>query len=245
MAKNRKILLKTKKNYTLNFSPKRRNKKTIKFVILHYTGMVSEKKAIKKLINEKSKVSSHYFIKKNGEIINLLPDTYEAWHAGVSKWKKLRSLNKYSIGIEIDNPGHKFGYKKFSNRQISSIITLLRYLKKKYNIKKENFLGHSDIAPERKKDPGEKFPWKFLSKKKLCIWHNLSDKKLKPLRVKKINLLDQSIFWKNLSRIGYDTKKEKSLVIKAFQRRFRQSLINGKADKECFFISKSLNNLSY
>ena len=131
MAKNRKILLKTKKNYTLNFSPKKRNKKTIKFVILHYTGMVSEKKAIKKLINEKSKVSSHYFIKKNGEIINLLPDTYEAWHAGVSKWKKLRSLNKYSIGIEIDNPGHKFGYKKFSNRQISSIITLLRYLKNK------------------------------------------------------------------------------------------------------------------
>ena len=148
------MLPKIEKNYTLNFSPIRRSKKTIKFVILHYTGMVNEKKAMKRLISDKSKVSSHYFIRKNGEIINLLPDVYEAWHAGISKWKKLRSLNKYSIGIEIDNPGHQFGYKRFSKKQIFSIVILLKNLKKKYNIKVENFLGHSDIAPNRKKDPG-------------------------------------------------------------------------------------------
>ena len=239
------MLPKIEKNYTLNFSPIRRSKKTIKFVILHYTGMVNEKKAMKRLISDKSKVSSHYFIRKNGEIINLLPDVYEAWHAGISKWKKLRSLNKYSIGIEIDNPGHQFGYKRFSKKQIFSIVILLKNLKKKYNIKVENFLGHSDIAPNRKKDPGEKFPWKLLSRKKLSLWHKLNDRKLLEFRMKKITSLDQIIFWKNLSRIGYYTKKDKPLVIKAFQRRFRQSLVNGKVDKECFFISKSLTNHSY
>ena len=239
------MLPKIEKNYTLNFSPIRRSKKTIKFVILHYTGMVNEKKAMKRLISDKSKVSSHYFIRKNGEIINLLPDVYEAWHAGISKWKRLRSLNKYSIGIEIDNPGHQFGYKRFSKKQIFSIVILLKNLKKKYNIKVENFLGHSDIAPNRKKDPGEKFPWKLLSRKKLSLWHKLNDRKLLEFRMKKITSLDQIIFWKNLSRIGYYTKKDKPLVIKAFQRRFRQSLVNGKVDKECFFISKSLTNHSY
>ena len=89
-------------------------------------------------INPKSKVSSHYFIKNNGEILNLIPDLYTAWHAGKSQWKKFKSLNKYSIGIEINNPGHENGYKKYSSRQIFSVIKLLRYLRKKYNNKKQN-----------------------------------------------------------------------------------------------------------
>ena len=158
--------LKITRNYSPNFSLKKRSKQKIKFIILHYTGMRDETLAIKRLCNERSKVSAHYFIRKNGEILNLVPDLYEAWHAGKSKWKKIKSLNKYSLGIEISNPGHENGYKKYNSEQIKSIIRLSKKLKQKYKIKKENVLGHSDIAPLRKKDPGEKFPWKLLNKKK-------------------------------------------------------------------------------
>ena len=119
--------------------------------MLHYTGMKNEFSAIKRLCNPKFKVSSHYLIKKNGEIINLVPDLYEAWHAGLSSWKNYRSLNKNSIGIEITNPGHQFDYKNFSKKQIYSLEKLLKYLIKNYQIKKECILGHSDISPNRKK----------------------------------------------------------------------------------------------
>ena len=96
----------------------------------------------------------------------MVPDLYVAWHAGISFWKKDRSLNSKSIGIEISNPGHQYGYKNFNKKQIQSIIRLSKSLINKYNIKIENVLGHSDIAPLRKKDPGEKFPWELLAKKK-------------------------------------------------------------------------------
>merc|ERR1712216_673528 len=141
--------------YSINFDLPKRNKKKIIYIVLHYTGMKKEAQAIKRLCDSKSKVSSHYFIKNNGKVLNLIPDLYTAWHAGDSKWKKFKSLNNYSIGIEISNPGHDHGYKKFSSKQILSIIALLRFLIGKYKIKKQNILGHSDIAPNRKKDPGE------------------------------------------------------------------------------------------
>ena len=153
-------------NYSPNFDLKKRKIKDIKFIVFHYTGMKNEKQAIRKLTDYDSKVSSHYFIKNNGEILTLIPDLHVAWHAGISHWKKYKSLNINSIGIEISNPGHNFKYKHFSKKQIFSIIKLSRFLLKKYKIKVNNFLGHSDIAPNRKIDPGEKFPWKYLSKKK-------------------------------------------------------------------------------
>ena len=153
-------------NYSPNFDLKKRKTKDIKFIVFHYTGMRNEKQAIKKLTDYSSKVSSHYFIKNNGEILTLVPESYIAWHAGISQWKKYKSLNTNSIGIEISNPGHNFKYKNFSKKQIFAIIKLSRLLQKKYEIKPNNFLGHSDIAPNRKIDPGEKFPWKYLSKKK-------------------------------------------------------------------------------
>ena len=124
--------------------------------------MRKESHAIKKLTNFKSNVSCHYFIKKKGETLVMVPDLYVAWHAGKSRWKNFKSLNKYSIGIEISNPGHYFGYNQFSKEQIQSLIKLSKMLIKKYKIRPNNILGHSDIAPERKKDPGEKFPWKSL-----------------------------------------------------------------------------------
>ena len=241
-----KIGQKLFKNYSINFSLPRRNKKLIKFIIIHYTGMKKESEAIKRLCDSNSNVSSHYFIKNNGELISLVPDLYVAWHAGKSRWKKFKSLNRYSIGIEINNPGHKNGYKNFSKKQISSLQKLLKYLIKVYNVNFKNVLGHSDIAPNRKKDPGEKFPWKNLSKKKLCLWHHLSEEQIRKHRKVNIKPIEQKKFIMNLSKIGYFEKdlikinKDKKNLISAFQRRFRQKLINGKIDKECLLISKSL-----
>ncbi|MDC3007000.1 N-acetylmuramoyl-L-alanine amidase [Candidatus Pelagibacter sp.] len=241
-----KIGLNLTRNYSINFDLKKRDKKSIKFIIIHYTGMKNESDAIKRLCNSKSEVSSHYFIKNNGDLLNLVPDLYNAWHSGKSSWKKFKSLNRYSIGIEINNPGHEFKYKKYSLKQISSLIKLLKVLKKKYKIKKQNILGHSDISPNRKKDPGEKFPWNKLARKKLCKWHTLDENKIKIYRNLKLNNNDEKLFLNNLSQIGYSKifstkyRIKKINLVKAFQRRYRQSLINGKIDKECLVISQNL-----
>ena len=242
-----KIGLKMATTYSTNFNLPKRVKNSIKFIIIHYTGMKKESLAITRLQDPKSKVSSHYLIKRNGEIINLVPDLFEAWHAGVSSWKHFKSLNKNSIGIEITNPGHQHGYKRFSKKQIFSLQKLLNILVKKYKIKKKYILGHSDISPGRKKDPGEKFPWEMLAKNKLSFWHNLDQKKIKKFREKNLTTrIDENLFLKNLHKIGYnDVKKFKShkntkYLTLAFQRRFRQSLVNGKIDKECLLISKNL-----
>jgi len=235
-------------NYSPNFNPKKRKASQIKFIIFHYTGMTTDSASLNRLTNSQSKVSSHYLIKNNGEVVMMVPDLYIAWHAGKSYWKNFKSLNKNSIGIEISNPGHNLRYKKFSKKQVQSILKISKFLIRKYKIKKKNILGHSDIAPNRKKDPGEKFPWKFLSKHKIGFWHNLSTKVLKENRKKKINILGKKNFYNNLSKIGYlikspkEIKKDKylNLVSKAFQRRFRQELINGEIDQECLLISHNL-----
>ena len=235
--------MKIKTNYSPNFDTRKRKSKDIKFIIYHYTGMKKEIDAINKLTNDKSKVSSHYFIKKNGRILVLVPDLYIAWHAGISSWKNFKFINKYSIGIEISNSGHDYNYKNFSKKQISSVLKLSNFLKKKYKIKSKFILGHSDISPDRKKDPGEKFPWKYLSQKKISIWHELKENQIKKFRKEKINELNQTIFVNNLYKIGYPkNKKIKYLgnLVKSFQRRFRQELVNGIIDKECLLISKNL-----
>ena len=238
--------LKITNNYSPNFNIPKRSKKKIKFIILHYTGMRNESLAIKRLCDPKANVSSHYFIKKNGNILQLVPDLYEAWHAGKSSWKKNNYLNKTSIGIEIHNSSHDYIYENFSTKQINSLKKLLRKLVQIYKIDKKNILGHSDIAPNRKKDPGEKFPWKDLSKIKLAKWHNFSEKKIRKFRLIKLTYNEENKFLKNLFKIGYNLSRssklgsEKKLIFKSFQRRFRQSLINGKSDQECLLISKNL-----
>ena len=233
-------------NYSPNFSFSKRSKKKIKFIIIHYTGMNDESLAIKKLCRFNSNVSSHYFIKKNGEVLILVPDQYEAWHAGKSTWKKYISLNKHSIGIEIQNPGHENNYQNFSLNQINSLKALLKDLVKIYKISPKNILGHSDIAPDRKKDPGEKFPWKILAKNKLAHWHNLNENKLKKHRKIEMNINKENKFFKNLEKIGYKKKNSRNIhlnnkfLVKAFQRRFRQNLVDGKIDEECLLISENL-----
>jgi len=236
-------------HYSPNFNSKKRKKRKIKFLILHYTGMRKESLALKRLCNTTSNVSCHYFLKKNGKILTLVPNLYEAWHAGLSKWKDIKSLNKYSIGIEIQNPGHEHGYKSFSKKQIKSLKILLKYLINEFNISYKNILGHSDIAPNRKKDPGEKFPWKDLAEEKLALWHKLNLIKIKTFRKLRVTIEEEKLFYKNLIKIGYakieknNFKNNQVLLIKAFQRRFRQELINGKIDQECLLISKNLIKL--
>ena len=240
--------LKIYSNYSPNFDLIKRHKTQIKFLIFHYTGMKKEIEAINKLTNFKSDVSCHYFIKSNGKTSVMVPDLYVAWHAGKSRWKYYKSLNRYSIGIEISNPGHEYNYKKFSKKQIQSLIKLSKILIKKYKINSKNILGHSDIAPERKKDPGEKFPWRNLAEKRIGLWHSISKKTLKKNREIRLDKINTKIFYNNLLKIGYSVKKTKtyrnkkynSYVVKAFQRKFRQNLINGKIDQECLLISKNL-----
>ena len=230
-----KIKLLNSPNYSRNSRPK----KSIKFIIIHYTGMQSEIESINRLINKNSKVSCHYLINRKGTIMQMVKENKIAWHAGVSKWKNIKNLNKNSIGIELVNKGHFFGYENYSNLQINSLIKLCSKLKKKYKIHKENFLGHSDIAPNRKIDPGEKFPWKKLSNYKLGKWYNLKKDEILSDDKKKL-------FFKNLYKIGYRyfeiDKRVKSdkLIIKAFQRRYNPKKITGYIDLKTLKISQFL-----
>ena len=242
------MALKTILNYSPNFNPKKRTSKQIKFIIFHYTGMKSESDALKRLTEIQSEVSCHYLIKNNGEIVKIVPDLYIAWHAGKSSWKNYKSLNQNSIGIEITNPGHEYGYKNFTQKQITTLVKLSKFLIKKYKINPKNILGHSDIAVLRKKDPGEKFPWKYLSKNKIGIWHTLNKQDLLKNRKLKISKVEENIFFRNLFKIGYSKTFPKNIgrnkylreLIKSFQRRFRQELVDGKIDQESLLINKSL-----
>tara|TARA_B100000787_G_scaffold168421_1_gene157141 strand:- start:33 stop:776 length:744 start_codon:yes stop_codon:yes gene_type:complete len=242
------MAIKTILNYSPSFNTKKRNSKKIKFIIFHYTGMKKESEAINRLTDIQSEVSCHYLIKNSGEIVKLVPNLYIAWHAGKSSWRNFKSLNSNSIGIEITNPGHEFGYKKFSKKQIFSLLKLSKFLIKKYKIAHKNILGHSDISPERKKDPGEKFPWEYLSRNKLGLWHTLNKKELINNRKFKASEIEKEFFFNNLFKIGYSAKTSRDLnkdkylreLVKTFQRRFRQELINGIIDRECLLISINL-----
>ena len=229
-------------NISPNYSKKKRSFKDIKFIIIHYTGMQSEVAAVKRLKNLKSKVSCHYLINRKGKVIRMVDDTNIAWHAGKSRWKNFVNLNKNSLGIELINKGHQFGYQAFSDQQIKSLISLCKILKKKFRIKKENFLGHSDIAPLRKSDPGEKFPWKKLSLHGLGKWYKKNNRNLN-VSTSKI----ESLFFKNLKKLGYNYfsvhKKSSNdkKIIKSFQMHYLPNNVTGKIDQKTFKISYFLS----
>ncbi|MBL6786285.1 MAG: N-acetylmuramoyl-L-alanine amidase [Candidatus Pelagibacter bacterium] len=233
--------MKIKSNFSPNHSIKQRSNRDIKFVIIHYTGMQSEIESVNRLKDPKYKLSCHYLINRRGEIIRMVRDRNVAWHAGKSKWKKFINLNNSSIGIELVNKGHRHGYQNFNKKQIINLINLCKNLKQKYLIKKENFLGHSDIAPLRKSDPGEKFPWKKLSNYNLGKWYI---KDVKNFRVKTKNIRDE--FFKNLHKLGYRyfSIKKKNLrdkkIIKCFQQHYLPNNVTGKIDEKTFKISHFL-----
>ncbi len=229
------------KFYSPNFSNKERSNNKITSIIIHYTGMQSERESLNRLVTLKSKVSCHYLISRSGKIFRMVKDHHIAWHAGKSMWGKYKNLNKNSIGIELVNKGHKYGYQSFTKIQIKNLIYLCKSLKQKYKIKNKLILGHSDIAPLRKIDPGEKFPWHYLSSKKIGFYPTI--KKERNRSKKKQNIRE---FFKNLQKIGYRylKKKFKKKIIKNFQRRYRQNRVDGVLDSETLKISEILSKKS-
>ena len=230
--------------YSPNYSKNKRKDRNIKFIVIHYTGMQSKVASVKRLLSKRHKVSCHYLIDQKGIVIKMVEENKVAWHAGKSKWKNFNNLNKNSIGIELVNKGHEFGYEKFSDVQIRKLINLCLHLKRKYKIKNSNVLGHSDIAPLRKKDPGEKFPWRKLYKKQLGIW--FKNLKLKPQKISDEKV--KKLFFRNLFKIGYRYFKKNKRVgqdvflIKAFQRRFLPNKVSGIIDQKTYIISHFLAN---
>ena len=220
---------------------KRRN---IQSIVIHYTGMRSLQSAVERLISKKHEVSSHYLISRAGKIMQLVKDNNIAWHAGISNWFVFKNLNKNSIGIELENKGHQYGYQDFPNKQNTELIKILKRLKKKFKIQNINITGHSDIAPHRKTDPGEKFPWKKLYKNDLAIWHSLDEKFINNFRLKKLINVNKKNMVKMIKKLGYSRVLKADHLdkdfTKAFQRRHRQQLINGFFDQECYLILNSL-----
>lgn len=179
-------------------------------IILHYTGMKTAKDALERLCDPASKVSAHYVVEERGRIHHLVPDDKRAWHAGTSYWAGEKDINSHSIGIEIVNPGHEHGYRPFPPRQINAVLKLCRGLMKIYDIKPWNILGHSDIAPARKQDPGELFPWQDLAEKGVGLWPD-EEIPYEPA----MSLQDM------LAAYGYNPDEDISTVIAAFHRHFR------------------------
>jgi N-acetylmuramoyl-L-alanine amidase len=196
----------------------------ITMLVLHYTGMPDAVSAIQWLANPTSKVSAHYVVTEDGRIVSMVQEDKRAWHAGRSHWRGVDDVNSASIGIEIVNPGHEWGYRPFPDAQIDALIPLANDIIRRHHITRGNVVGHSDIAPARKNDPGELFPWHKLARLRLAL----------PRPTK--NLVDphwsDGGFMLALERFGYDITNQTASV-RAFQRRFRPELIDGIIDGEC------------
>jgi N-acetylmuramoyl-L-alanine amidase len=203
----------------------------ISMIVLHYTGMPTAEGAIERLTSADSKVSSHYIVAEDGQVLRLVAEENRAWHAGKSHWRQINDVNSASIGIEIVNPGHEFGYRPFPDAQIEALIPLMSDIQSRYGITRGNIVGHSDIAPKRKQDPGELFPWGRLAKVRLAL----------PRPTK--NLIDPNWtdggFLLALERFGYDVSDPFAAIV-AFQRRFRPELMDGTIDGECRAILLAL-----
>ena len=237
-------LRKTKNKVLSILSPnyEYRKKRNIKFVIIHYTGVRSFKETIKIFKDPNSKVSCHWLISRKGDLYKVIEEKNIAWHCGLSRWKNFTGLNQYSVGIELDNPGHGNFYNEFPLAQMSSLVILLKEILKKYNLDCKNVLAHSDIAPFRKLDPGELFRWDYLAKKNLAYFPPI----LKQEQTKDIYLQygDTSELVleikKKLNNIGYRCPLNKKydlkfkLIIEAFQRRFLPNSINGIINKQLY-----------
>ncbi len=196
----------------------------VSIIVLHYTGMIDGPSAIERLADPEARVSAHYVVSEDGTIVHMVPEDKRAWHAGVSRWRGITDINSASIGIEIVNPGHEFGYRPFPDEQISSVIRLVHRIKDTHQITRGNVVGHSDIAPARKQDPGELFPWASLARLRLALprpSRNLTDP-----------MWSDAGFLLALERFGYDVTDPFAAVV-AFQRRFRPELIDGTIDGEC------------
>ena len=190
-------------------------------LVLHYTGMRTAQEAVERLTDPLSKVSAHYLIEQNGTLHCMVDEARRAWHAGVAMWRGETNINARSIGIELVNPGHEFGYQPFPEAQVEVLESLILGILSRHDIAARNIVGHSDIAPDRKNDPGELFDWQRLASKGIGMWMKESD------------FLDMSpeTVSANLANYGYSTESL-PLAVKAFQRHFRPTRVNGRIDAE-------------
>ena len=194
---------------------------SISMVVLHYTGMQTGAEAEHRLVDARAKVSAHYLIGEDGEVVRLVPEDRRAWHAGRSYWRGITDINSASIGIELVNPGHEWGYRPFPGAQMEALLPLLARIVEAHDVPRANVVGHSDVAPARKDDPGELFDWPLLAR------HGLA------LPIPEVALGDpfdnEGAVLLALERFGYDITDGRATV-RAFQRRWRPTLIDGEID---------------
>ena len=195
----------------------------VSMVVLHYTGMQTGEEALARLTDPAAEVSAHYMIEEDGTVIRLVSEDKRAWHAGRGYWRGITDVNSASVGIELVNPGHEWGYRPFTEEQIEALIPLLAGIISRHGIHPANVVGHSDIAPARKEDPGELFPWEILARYGLAM----------PTPKPRIRLLHENpgAFYLSLERYGYDISDGRAAV-RAFQRRWRPRIIDGELDGE-------------
>ena len=197
----------------------------IDMLVLHYTGMRGAQEALERLCDPAAKVSAHYTVDEDGTIYAHVPEARRAWHAGAASWAGATDINARSIGIELVNPGHEFGYREFTDDQIASLITLCHSILMRHPIPSWHVLGHSDVAPARKEDPGELFPWERLAKPGVGLWPQT---------------ISSDVGAEALSRFGYGPNASQDKLITAFQRHFRPKKLDGQWDSECAGLLASL-----
>mgnify|MGYP001166784825 CR=1 FL=1 len=197
----------------------------IDMLVLHYTGMTDGNIALERLCDPSSKVSAHYCIDEDGTVYSLVNEEHRAWHAGVSYWRGETDINSRSIGIELVNPGHECGYRPFPDKQMESLINISKKIIKRHPIPPRNIVAHSDIAPSRKRDPGELFDWRLLANEGIGLWPSASE--------------DHDKDFIAMARVyGFNVHAEK--VTAAFQRHFRPKIIDNKIDEELTCLAAGL-----
>jgi N-acetylmuramoyl-L-alanine amidase len=203
----------------------------VTMLVLHYTGMADAASAIQRLIDPEAKVSSHYLIAEDGQVVRLVDEDKRAWHAGAAYWRGITNVNSASIGIELANPGHEHGYRPFPEAQMSALLPLLAEIVQRHGITRGNIVGHSDVAPARKEDPGELFDWERLAKLRLAL--------PRPRKFLTDPHWTDGGFLLALERFGYSIH-EPEAAVRAFQRRYRPETLDGVIDGECRAILLSL-----
>lgn len=203
----------------------------VRFVVLHYTGMETGAAALARMRDPDAQVSAHYMVEENGDVYALVDEDKRAWHAGVSSWRGESDINSASIGIEIVNGGHDFGLPDFPDVQITAVIALLQAVMRRHCLAPRDVIGHSDIAPGRKNDPGEKFPWRRLADAGCAIWPDPKHS-------------DDGDVEGQLRRIGYSLDPGLKAVVRAFQQRVRPQCCDGVVDDQTARLIASLATLS-
>lgn len=220
----------------------------IDMLVLHYTGMPTGADALARLIDPNAKVSAHYMIEEDGRVFRLVPEARRAWHAGTAYWRGVRDINSRSIGVELVNPGHEFGYRDFPEAQMQALETLAKEIVARHAIPAINVVGHSDVAPQRKIDPGERFDWRRLARAGVGLWP--ADDLWPIVEAPTVSHGERDRIvaetQENLASYGYEATHSAVLdaatvkVVEAFQRHFRARMVDGRIDDETRSLARRL-----